>query len=420
MSRCIVGLAAVLAFAQKPPESATYLKPHLPSWISLGGEYRSRVEAFKGLAYREGNDDFYALSRFRLNLTLKPHSLVTVFAQAHDSQAWGRDQRGFPPFAENSIDLRQAYVELGATESKTFGLRVGRQEFVFGDQRLVGNAGWPNGARSFDAVRATVRGNGARLDAFASTVVVIRDGTFDKHQKGNNFRGLYGDFTRLVPGQAIEPFFFWRVAPGAIDFKTAGLRALGKLPVNLDYVTTMAVQSGGYGTQDLRAWAGSWQMGHTLAKRKWKPRLSGEYNFATGDDNPSDRRRQTFETLYPTPHDIWGLADQVGWRNLHHWRSGVEFKPAPKWRVLANYHSWWRASLYDHLYTPLGAISVRSPGPSAGRHIGQGSDLQGFYVVDPHLSIAGGITHIYPGEFLKRAAPGASYTYPYVMLTWAF
>lgn len=187
VSRCIVGFAAVLAFAQKPPEPATYLKPHLPPWISLGGEYRSRVEGFKGLAYREGNDDFYALSRFRLNLTLKPHSLVTVFAQAHDSQAWGRDQRGFPPFAENSIDLRQAYVELGATESKTFGLRVGRQEFVFGDQRLVGNAGWPNGARSFDAVQATARGNGARLDAFASTVVVIRDGTFDKHPRGQQF-----------------------------------------------------------------------------------------------------------------------------------------------------------------------------------------------------------------------------------------
>jgi hypothetical protein len=422
MRRVLLGLLGLAAAAQTPPEP--YLKPHLPKWISLGGEYRFRAESPLGIGYRDGNDDAYALSRFRLNLTLRPHNGVTLFAQAHDSQAWRRDQRGFPPFAENSIDLRQAYVELGGTESKHFGLRVGRQEFAFADQRLIGNANWPNGARSFDAVRATMRRGGVRVDAFASTVVVIRDGTFDKPQKGNNFHGVYATLTSLVPKQSIEPFVFWRLSPGAVDFKAAGLRSVGKLPSDFDYASTMLVEAGAVigqgGPQDLRAWGGSWQLGHTLVNRKFKPRLSVEYNFATGDDSPSDRVRRTFELIYPTPHDIWGLADQIGWRNLHHWRSGIEFKPSPRWRIVGNYHSWWRASLYDHVYAPLGAISVRSTGPSAGRHIGQGTDLQGFLALNPHTAIAMGVTHIYPGEFLKRASAGAAYTYPYLMVTWTF
>src|SRR5690606_39763271 len=54
-----------------------------------------------------------------------------------------------------TADLRLAYVELGDPENKTFGLRAGRQELVFGEMRLIGHLNWANTARSFDAVRGT-------------------------------------------------------------------------------------------------------------------------------------------------------------------------------------------------------------------------------------------------------------------------
>ena len=38
----------------------------------------------------------------------------------------------------------------------------------------------------------------------------------------------------------------------------------------------------------------------------------------------------------------------------------------------------------------------------------------------PQLQIAAGYAHIFPGEFLKQATPGASYSYPYVMVTYVF
>jgi len=36
--------------------------------------------------------------------------------------------------------MRQAYIELGDTEMNIFGLRVGRQQLIYGDQRLIGNS----------------------------------------------------------------------------------------------------------------------------------------------------------------------------------------------------------------------------------------------------------------------------------------
>ena len=53
----------------------------------------------------------------------------------------------------------------------------------------------------------------------------------------------------------------------------------------------------------------------------------GEFNYALGDANPGDGVRGTFDQLYPTAHDKFGLADQVGWRNIHHVRTGLEVRP---------------------------------------------------------------------------------------------
>ena len=404
------------------------LNRHLPKWLRFSGDYRARLEGFSGGLFRPGNDDLYLLGRVRLNMKIQPKSWLGFQFQAQDARIYGRSQPALPPLAKDSLDLRQAYMEIGGADNKAFGLRIGRQEMVFADQRLIGHVSWLNGARSFDAVRATARGGGVRLDAWASAVVALRDGEFNRHVDGDNFHGLYSSFDKLVPKATLDAFLFWRTAPrrrteagapGKLDFKTPGFRLAGKLPARWDYMMLIAGQTGSLAGDDVRAWAGSWQMGHTLPA-KWTPRLSAEYNYATGDRNPRDGVRGTFDILYPTPHDLYGLADQVGWKNLHHARGGFEMKPGKKLRVVANYHSWWRASLEDGLYNAGGALLVSSPGSAAGRHIGQEIDFQAFYSFHSSLQLAGGVAHIFPGVFLRRVSPGASYTSPYLMLGYSF
>ena len=88
----------------------------------------------------------------------------------------------------------------------------------------------------------------------------------------------------------------------------------------------MAVQTGSLGADSVQAWAGHWQL-RAGAPTRVPLGLTGEYNYASGDADPTDGTRGTFDQLYPTGHDKYGLADQVGWRNIHHLRAGVELTP---------------------------------------------------------------------------------------------
>ena len=420
--------------AQSQQPVPSYLAPsdalnkQLPKWLRFSGEYRARAEGFTGGLFTPGNDDAYLLNRIRLNMRVAPTGWLSFSFQAQDARAFWRDQGSLPPLAEDTMDLRVGYVEFGNSDSKAFGLRGGRQELVFGDQRLVGHVSWLNAARTFDAVRLTYRRSGLRADAFASSVVVHRNNEFDKSVTGDNFHGLYVVLDKLLPKASLEPFAFWRVAPnrisefgvrGKMDFKTFGLRWTGKLKKSFDYSSYLVGQTGNISVDDFRAWAAHAMVGRTFSG-KWTPLASLEYNFASGDEDPRDGKRGTFDILYPTPHDLYGLADQVGWRNLHHLRAGIEFKPHRKLRMAPNYHSWWRASKGDGLYNAGGALIVRPIGFAGGRHIGQEADFQTFVTINLRLTLGGGIAHIFPGTFLKEASKGAGYTYPYVMLVWAF
>jgi hypothetical protein len=193
----------------------------------------------------------------------------------------------------------------------------------------------------------------------------------------------------------------------------------GRMPGRLDYGIEMAVQRGSLGTDDVQAWAGHWQLRETLPGAA-AVRLTGEYNYASGDDDPTDGVRRTFDQLYPTPHDKYGLADQIGWKNIHHARAGVEFTPVKGLPVATNYHSWWLAETRDGIYAAGSAVLARVISGAASRHVGQEIDVQVTRALTPQLQLAGGYAHIFTGGFLKQATPGASYSHPYVMATYVF
>ena len=149
--------------------------------------------------------------------------------------------------------------------------------------------------------------------------------------------------------------------------------------------------------------------------------MFGEYNYASGDETPGDGRRGTFDQLYPTPHDKYGLADQIGWKNIHHLRTGLEFRPQPRLALAGGYHSFWLASTGDALYNAGGTPIARMPaGIAAGqapRHVGQELDIQATFTPSPRIQVHGGYSHMFTGAFLKAATPGKSYSGPYVMVT---
>jgi hypothetical protein len=401
----------------------------LPKWLRLGGEYRARVEGFTGGGFKGNSDDTYLLSRLRLNMTLQPESWLKFGFQAQDARAFWKNQNPPAPPYQDVMNLRQGYVELGDIEKKTAGLRAGRQELAFGDERLVGNSNWTNTARSFDALRGTLRHDGYRLDLFASRVVKQQNGEFDWSTPGNNFYGAYGGMEKLVPQAVVEPYFLWRRqsglktelgALGTMNFGTVGVRMVGKLPSSWDYGLEMDRQAGSLGRDTIGAWAGHWVLGRTLSTPHLHPRIALEYNYASGDSNPKDGHRSTFDQLYATGHDKYGMDDQVGWKNVRNARVSFETKPAKKWSAVAKYDAWWLADPHDALYNAASAAVVRVPSGQAGRFVGQELDAALGYNFSRQFQFGGGFGHLFPGTFLKNATPGVAYNYPYAATTFVF
>ena len=406
LSALAVVASALPARAQAPPQqpiprAATVPAPatqRLPDWLRVGVEHRGRLEGPTNAGFNDTRDDAYWLNRFRFDIGIKPSRLLSFRVQAQDAQVFGRNSKPDAPPFEDTFDLRMAYADIGQTGKSPVLVRVGRQELAFGEQRLVGHANWVNTARTFDAARVTVARKTFKIDGFASSVVTMRDGDFNRSRQGESFYGAYSAFTAIVPTTTLEPYVLARNVrtataesgmPGRLESVTVGARWLGRMPAGFDYTTEMALQRGSLASDDISAWAGHWLVGRTTGTRA-AVRLSGEYNYASGDSDPKDGRRNTFDQLYPTAHDKYGLADQVGWRNIHHLRTALDVKPTPKWTISGSYHSWWLASTADGLYAASGGVLVRPVAGFTDSHVGQEVDVQTTYPLSPRVQVSGG------------------------------
>lgn len=422
------GLTVSFALAQNVPEPispSSLINKRLPKWVRVGGEYRTRFESYSGGNFSAANSDGYWLSRTRLSVTLQPLPWAKVFAETQDARAI-RKHPGLPPF-ENVWDLRSGYVELGDIDKKRLGLRVGRQELTFGENRIVGGAAWSNATRAFDGVRAVVKFAGNRVDVIATSVVVNVNGTWDHHQQGNNFHGIYTDFPKLIPHAVIQPYVFWRLQPRVrnefgqvanLNMRMPGVRFVGTLPHGLDYNFEAAFQSGSLGRDRIQAWMGHWLLGRTWKKLPFSPRVWGEYNYLSGDANPRDGIRGTFDALYPTVHDKFGFADQFAGRNLKDIRWGLEGKFPKGVNASLELNDWHVASALDALYSGQGTIVGRSTTGLVGTHVGNEIDLIATWKLRGPIQAGAGVGYILPGAFLKQTTQGKPYLYPYIMFTY--
>jgi hypothetical protein len=399
----------------------------LPKWLTFGGEIRGRAEMLAGAGFVPDNGDGYYLHRLRLNAALEPQPWLRFFLQVQDAQAPAH-RHPAPSTVVNTLDLRQGYVLLGRLDSRHWEARIGRQEILFGEERLIGSGAWGNVARSFDAVRLTLLALGLRLDAFSGSVVTPVNARFDRPHFNNKIHGVYLSSERWVRQAAVQPYWFFKTNSrvrdegglwGPLRVHTFGLRWVGKLPRRWDYNVETAFQTGRQGRDDHRAWAGHWQAGYTAGVGSRAPKILFEYNHASGDRRPGDGKRGTFDQLYPTNHFYFGTADQVGWRNVHNVMTGAEWRLSKKMRLRTDYHSFWLASRQDALYADGGAAIVRNPLASSS-HIGQEFDCWFLYRIHDRLQLGAGLGRLRPGRFLKDSTRGAPFTYPYIQWQYSF
>jgi len=399
------------------------LNGELPRWLQLGVEERLRFEGYSNSGFKPGNNDSYMLNRLRILAVIRPASWFRIVGEVQDSRPFLQKPPLVPPNT-NEWDLKLAYAEFGDSENQRISVRAGRQIINYNNS-LIGNSEWRNQARSYDAVVTNLHEGRYRLGIFAASVVLPLTEGISHHQEGNNIYGLYGGIDNLVPDSRLEPFVLWRVAPstavettakvktGRLDDKTYGFRFKGAAVTYLDYTFEVAGQAGSAGPNQLRAWATQFGAGYRLNQLPWQPRAFGTYDYASGDKNPTDGKRGTFDTLSPNAHDRFGMSDLFGWQNIKSLRSGVTIEPVRRWSVTGQYLNFYLASATDALYNSSGGAIARDATGKAGTHVGEEFDAYTWFELNRHVNIGGGIARVLPGHFLAVATKGAGYTYPF-------
>ncbi len=387
--------------------------------IKIGGQSRYRLETrddfnLNNPAYE---DDALNLLRNRLNLDMAYYSetgaqLVKFFAEGQEAHSWAQSDADQTNGFVNELDLRQLFLELKSPwHAAPLTLKVGRQILAYGDERFVGGFDWSNVSRVFDAVKLVYTPHAwVQLDVFASRVVRVDKKKADATPHNDNFYGIYAAVKPFLD-HTLDTFLFVRDntdvsvtgertgEKGPLKEYTFGNRFKGKKG-NLDYGSEYAVQLGSRSHDEIQAWALHQELGYTLAKLLWKPRLYGEYNHASGDRNPHDGKSQTFDNLYPTNHNKYGFMDFVSLKNINDFMAGASVKPHMRLLLSAEFH-WFVLDAKESAWFNAGGGNFRTANANADPHLGEELDLLASYKVSEHLSLLGGYSHFFAGPFAK-------------------
>ena len=402
---------------------ASLLNEELPSWISFGWEERFRYEGYGNASFKPHNNDSYLLLRSRLSMTLKPTAWLNLVTQLQDARPFLQKPPLGPPNL-NAWDLKLAYVQIGDPETHWISVRVGRQLLNYNDT-IIADSQWRNQGRSYDAAVANLHYSRYRLGLFAASVVVPLAEGISHHQEGNNIYGAYGGIDGIIPNSTLEPLVLWRVQPSvAIEttskIKTgkqsewaSGVRFKGVVGKSLDYSAEYILERGNDGPNDIRGYGTTDGLGYRIQQVWWKPRVFWQYDYASGDKNPTDGVHGAFDTMYPTAHDRFGIADLFGWQNIISERVGLTIEPRHRWTITGQYLDFWLASATDAVYNTSGAAIVRDTTGRSGTHIGQEYDGYTWYELNRHVNVGVGVGHLQGGEFLQKTTKAPNYNYPY-------
>lgn len=421
---CLALCSALVSFGAAPPARGSQAAPDRPEpRYEVGAEIRIRAETRDGIGDNPAREDGFAISRLRLNLTFRPSRDVTVFLQPQDSRVAGLASGRNPRSARDRIDLRQAYVAIGRDDGP-LTLYAGRRELDFLDARLLGRRNWHNISPTWDGSMLTVRRGEDRAHLLAFSQVDVRDG-FNVPSRTRFIYGAIGTVKSWAVGHVIEPFFLTTRRPIAASsnlgglLRTAGIRISGLLAQSWDYQVLLAGQGGGETDSPQKAWAGVWAVGKTIERAPASPRIGFEWSYASGDRDPLDGRTGTFDTLFPSPHRIYGEQDIVGFRNVRILKSGVGLRPRKDLRIGLDFLDFRLASRRDGVYqTNFGRRIAAPPGGAASDSIGSELDLVVRYQPAAKVELRFGVSRFFAGEFVAGNLPGGeSQTFLSMVLT---
>ena len=318
------------------------------------------------------------------------------------------DVRAANIFADR-FDIHRGFLDIGWGNSFGGRIRIGRQKFNLGAQRLVASLEWVNTARVWDGVRFSQRlGSEQRvLDVFASRLVPVRPRAFNSHARTGNrmfdsqFHGLYLTDRISIPHSRAELYYLQRRNTHVGDLvHTWGLRYAWRHN-GWDADTELMLQHGSFAFLKHRAEAAHIGIGHMLAPG-WH--LGGAYNFGSGDANAKDGKHQTFDNLYPLNHAYYGYMDLFSLQNLHNAEAVLRWQPDARRTLRLAWEGFRLARSSSDAWYNAGGGVLRRAALAAPAFVGHEVDVTlASRFPKQHFTALLGFSHFFAGAFVRRS-----------------
>ena len=333
----------------------------------------------------------------------------------------------------NAANLLRAYVEYESPEllGGRFVGRAGRITMNVGSRRFVARNRFRNtinGFTGFDFRWQSQSENALHLRGFWALPVTRLPGDarglrrndvdFDEESRDVQFFGLFAARNLAGIGRGeIYGFGLLENLRGTTGrptshrrLATSGFRLFSAPKTgHFDFTTENAVQFGrsrasASSTRELthRAHFHHLTLGYSF-DAMGSPRFAVQYDYASGDDDPSDGRNGRFDTLFGARRfdfNPTGIYGPFARSNLHTPGLRLQLRPLSRVTATTAYRLFWLASAKD-TWTTSG---VRDATGDAGRFVGHQFEIRIRYDLVPgNVRLETGYAHLFAGDFIDDA-----------------
>lgn len=421
--------------------------------FSLSAQLRTRTELRdgQGAPLPEGTSPaVFTSQRTRLSAGFTA-SRIRLGLAIQDVRVWGQDASTINRTTtanNNGLMLHEAWAEVLLTDTasarRRLLLKIGRQELLYDDSRLLGNLDWLQQARRHDALVLKYEQDAWMLHAGGAfnqnkegAAGTVYDPTPPGNYPGNTNGGRnYKSLQFLYAGRKLHngnvSFLFL-----ADQFSRSYTDTVDNTPVTKwEDATRNRMTTGLYFNNTFRrvtlTAAGYYQFGKNVEGRNLSATLlsaavqyacSKAFSIGAGADytsgGGSGNTSHAFDPLYGTPHKFWGnmdyfyVASGFGNRGLQDYYLGAKLKAGSKWLLTAAAHEFFSAST-------LPSIDGRT---TPSRRFGTEADLTAVFSLTPMIAFEGGYSYFRSTESLTSVGvknisnPDHSSNWAYLMVS---
>jgi hypothetical protein len=376
--------------------------------LDIGGQFRMRQQSernHRGLGLT-GRDDDFLLYRTRLYANLEVGQRFRAYAEYIDAQSEFED---FPPrpIEVNRSDFLNLFGDLMLLDGDRGQLwaRVGRQELLYGEQRLITTLDWANTRLTFEGVKLFWEGEAWNADFFYTRPVLPNATRFDSPIYDREFMGAYLTYKKLKNSK-LDLFYLIsnNSVDGGGDFNndTVGARFKGGSGVWL-WDAEGGYQGGNFQHENHDAGFYTLGLGRKFECVRWTPTIWAYYDWASGDDIIGN----AFDQLYPLAHKYLGFMDLFARRNIEDWNFLLTMTPHERVKLLLWYHIFHLEDINDVPYNVNGTPFNPANLP-ASTDLGKEIDATITFKLTPRAGLLFGYSHFFAGDYYFQT-PGTPY-----------